>query len=156
MKTLIMLSAIPASGKTTWAKKYQDEHPNTFIISSDEVRMEVTHGDYQDFSKQDIVWRLFESRIHEYAKDNENCTVILDALNDSNEIRMKYLATTPEYDKKVLVLFPNTYERSSHYNGYREEAVRVPENVLVGLCNKFEMPNEQVKNIVDEIIEVRW
>ena len=25
MKTLIMLSAIPASGKTTWAKKYQDE-----------------------------------------------------------------------------------------------------------------------------------
>ena len=156
MKTLIMLSAIPASGKTTWAKKYQDEHPNTFIISSDEVRMEVTHGDYQDFSKQDIVWKLFESRIHEYAKDNENCTVILDALNDSNEIRMKYLATTPEYDKKVLVLFPNTYERSSHYNGYREEAVRVPENVLVGLCNKFEMPNEQVKNIVDEIIEVRW
>lgn len=156
MKTLIMLSAIPASGKTTWAKKYQDEHPNTFIISSDEVRMEVTHGDYQDFSKQDIVWKLFESRIHEYAKENENCTVILDALNDSNEIRMKYLATTPEYDKKVLVLFPNTYERSSHYNGYREEAVRVPENVLVGLCNKFEMPNEQVKNIVDEIIEVRW
>lgn len=156
MKTLIMLSAIPASGKTTWAKKYKDEHPNTFIISSDEVRMEVTHGDYQDFSKQDIVWKLFESRIHEYAKENENCTVILDALNDSNEIRMKYLATTPEFDKKVLVLFPNTYERSSHYNGYREEAVRVPENVLVGLCNKFEMPNEQVKNIVDEIIEVRW
>ena len=156
MKTLIMLSAIPASGKTTWAKKYKDEHPNTFIISSDEVRMEVTHGDYQDFSKQDIVWKLFESRIHEYAKENENCTVILDALNDSNEIRMKYLATTPEFDRKVLVLFPNTYERSSHYNGYREEAVRVPENVLVGLCNKFEMPNEQVKNIVDEIIEVRW
>ncbi len=156
MKTLIMLSAIPASGKTTWAKKYKEEHKNTFIISSDEVRMEVTHGDYQDFSKQDIVWKLFESRIHEYAKENENCTVILDALNDSNEIRMKYLATTPEFDKKVLVLFPNTYERSSHYNGYREEAVRVPENVLVGLCNKFEMPNEQVKNIVDEIIEVRW
>ena len=151
-----MLSAIPASGKTTWAKKYKEEHKNTFIISSDEVRMEVTHGDYQDFSKQDIVWKLFESRIHEYAKENENCTVILDALNDSNEIRMKYLATTPEFDKKVLVLFPNTYERSSHYNGYREEAVRVPENVLVGLCNKFEMPNEQVKNIVDEIIEVRW
>ena len=52
MKTLMILSAIPASGKSTWAAKYQATHPNTYIVSSDQIRMEVTHGDFQDHSKQ--------------------------------------------------------------------------------------------------------
>ena len=107
MKTLIMLSAVPASGKTTWAKKYQEDHPNVYIINSDDVRMEITHGDYKDHSRQKEVWELFEKRIHEYGAIPD-CTVILDALNDVNTVRLKYLTTTPEFDKKILILFPNT------------------------------------------------
>ena len=42
MKTLIVLSAMPGSGKSTWAKKYQEEHPHTLIISSDKIRYELT------------------------------------------------------------------------------------------------------------------
>lgn len=156
MKTLIMLSAIPASGKTTWAKEYQKNHDNCYIVNSDDVRMEVTHGDYQDHSKQKEVWELFEKRIHEYAMLNDDVTVILDALNDTNEVRLKYLTTTPEFDKKILILFPSTYEKSSKYNGERDEKVRVPENILVCLVNKFEEPNEEVLKIVDEVITVNW
>jgi len=155
MKTLIMLSAIPASGKTTWAKEYQQNHPNTYIVSSDDVRLEVTHGNYQDHTRQKEVWELFDKRIHEYAK-NEDATVILDALNDTNEVRLKYLATTPEFDKKILVLFPSTYEKSKKYNGMREEEVRVPENILIGLVNKFEEPNEEVLKYIDEVKVVKW
>ena len=150
-----MLSAIPASGKTTWAKEYQQNHPNTYIVSSDDVRLEVTHGNYQDHTRQKEVWELFDKRIHEYAK-NEDATVILDALNDTNEVRLKYLATTPEFDKKILVLFPSTYEKSKKYNGMREEEVRVPENILIGLVNKFEEPNEEVLKYIDEVKVVKW
>ena len=156
MKTLIMLSAIPASGKTTWAKEYQRTHDNCYIVNSDDVRMEVTNGNYQDHSRQKEVWELFERRIHEYALKDDNITVILDALNDTNEVRLKYLTTTPEFDKKILILFPSTYEKSSKYNGERDEKVRVPENILVGLVNKFEEPNQEVLNIVDEVITVNW
>ena len=156
MKTLIMLSAIPASGKSTWAKEYQAHHPNTYIVNSDEVRMEVTHGDFQDHSKQKEVWELFERRIHDYALIDKDVTVIIDALNDVNPVRLKYLSTTPEFDKKILVLFPNNLEKSRKYNNLREEAVRVPDDILVGLVNKFEEPSEEVKNLVDEVIEVRW
>ena len=156
MKTLIMLSAIPASGKSTWAKEYQAHHPNTYIINSDEVRMEVTHGDFQDHSKQKEVWELFERRIHEYALIYKDVTVIVDDLNDVNAVRLKYLTTTPEFDKKILVLFPNSLEKSRKYNNLREKAVRVPDDILVGLVNKFEEPNEEVKNLVDEVIEIRW
>ena len=155
MKTLIMLSAIPASGKSTWAKEYKDTHPNTYIVSSDEVRLELTHGDYHDRSKQKEVWELFEKRIHEYGAI-DNVTVILDALNDVNEVRLKYLSTTPEFDKKILVLFPSTYEKSQKYNGMRDPDARVPEEALVMLVNKFEPPSQEVLALVDEVREVTW
>ena len=155
MKTLIMLSAIPAAGKSTWAKEYKDTHPNTYIVSSDEVGMEVTNGDFQDHSRQKEVWELFEKRIHEYGQI-ENATVILDALNDVNVVRLKYLSTTPEFDRKILVLFPSTYKKSHQYNGLREEAMRVPEDILIGLVNKFEAPSKEVLALVDEVREVNW
>ena len=151
-----MLSAVPAAGKTTWAKKYQAEHENVFIINSDEVRIEVTGGDYHDQSKQKQVWELFEKRIHEYANKGDNITVILDALNDVNPVRYRYLSTTPEYDRKILVLFPTTLDKSQEYNSQRAWTNRVPEDVLVTLVNKFEEPSKEVLDLVDEVITVRW
>ena len=90
MKTLIMLSAMPGSGKSTWAKAYQEAHPHTLIVSSDAIRYELT-GQTQDFSKQKEVWELFSLRIHEYAKMHDDVTVILDALTDLNMLREKYV-----------------------------------------------------------------
>lgn len=155
MKTLIMLSAIPASGKSTWAKKYKETHDNVFIVSSDAIRMEITGGDFHDQSKQRLVWEIFDNRIHEYAK-NDNCTVILDALNDVNDVRLRYLTTTPEFDKKILVLFEVNLERSMYYNSLRDEKVKVPDEAMVELKNKFQEPSEEVLELVDEIIQVKW
>lgn len=155
MKTLIMLTAFPASGKTTWAKNYQKEHENVYILNSDAIRLELTHGNYHDRSKQAEVWETFERRIHEIGKI-DNVTLILDALNDVNEVRLKYLKTTPEFDRKILVVFPSTLERSRKYNSQRPEEVRVPEHIIDMLYNKFEQPSEEVLSLVDEIIEVRW
>ena len=155
MKTLIMLSAIPASGKSTWAKKFQATHENVVILNSDDIRMEVTGGDYMDHSRQKEVWELFERRIHEYGQ-KENVTVILDALNDVNEVRLKYLTTTPEFDKKILVMFPSNYEKSQRLNGLRQKQFRVPEEILVQLVNKFEEPNEEVYNNVNEVWYIYW
>ena len=156
MKTLIMLSAVPAAGKTTWAKAYQKEHENVYIINSDDVRLELTNGNYQDRSKQKEVWELFEKRIHEYAKLGDDVTVILDALNDVNPVRYKYLSTTPEFDHKILVLFPTSLDKSIKYNNERVWPNKVPEDVLVELNNKFEEPSREVLDLVDEVITVRW
>ena len=151
-----MLSAVPAAGKTTWAKNYQSNHENVYIINSDEVRLEVTNGDYQDHSRQKEVWELFEKRIHEYAGKNDDLTVILDALNDVNSVRYKYLSTTPEYDRKVLVLFPTSLDKSLKYNGQRVWPNKVPDDILVQLNNKFEQPSPEVLSLVDEVITVSW
>ena len=156
MKTLIMLSAVPAAGKSTWANKYKEEHENVYIISSDDIRLELTHGVYQDRSKQKEVWETFERRIHEYAHKAENVTVILDALNDVNSVRLNYLKNSPEYDKKILVLFPTSLAKSQEYNGRREWPNKVPDNVLVELVGKFEEPSEEVLALVDEVLTVTW
>ena len=155
MKTLIMLSAIPASGKSTWARRFKAEHDNVIILNSDELRMEVTHGNYHDHSHQKEVWELYEKRIHEYGQI-ENITLILDALNDVNEVRLKYLTTTPEFDKKILVMFPSNLEKSKKLNGERDPNVRVPDGILEGLVQKFEEPNEEVLNNINEIWYIYW
>ena len=80
MKTLILMTAVPGAGKSTWARQYQAEHPNTFIISSDEIRKELL-GHVQNFTNESLVWDTFRSRITEYAAKYEDVTVILDAVN---------------------------------------------------------------------------
>ena len=155
MKTLIVLSAMPGSGKSTWANKYKEEHPHTLIVSSDQIRFELT-GQLQDFSKQKEVWELFSLRIHEYAKAYDDVTVILDALNDLNLLREKYVKENPEFDKYVLVLFPRTIEQINFYNKQRNDDAVVPDDQLEMLINKWEEPSEEVIKLFDEIHEVRW
>ena len=155
MKTLIVLSAMPGSGKSTWAKNYQKEHPNTLIISSDQIRFELTNQ-LQDFSKQNEVWELFSLRIHEYAKKYDNVTVILDALNDLNSLRQKYVLENPEYDRYELVLFPRTLEQIRFYNKQRSDAAIVPDNELEKLINKWEEPSQEIIKLFNKVEEVRW
>ena len=156
MKSLIILSAIPASGKSTWAAKYQATHPNTYIVSSDAIRMELTNGDFQDHSRQKEVWEIFSQRIHEFAALGDDVTVILDALNDLNALRIKYVKDNPEFDRYVLVLFGKDIERSKHFNSLRPGPMQVPDYILEGLISKFEPVSEEAKALFDEIIEVEW
>ena len=155
MKTLIMLSAMPGSGKSTWAKKYQEEHPHTLIVSSDQIRYEIT-GQAQDFSRQKEVWELFSLRIHEYAKKYDDVTVILDALNDLNILREKYVKDNPEFDRYELVLFPRTPEQIRFYNKQRQETSIVPDQQLEVLMRKWEEPSEEVAKLFDKVHEIHW
>ena len=155
MKTLIILSAMPGSGKSTWAKKYQEEHPHTLIVSSDQIRFELT-GTMQDFSRQKEVWELFSLRIHEYANQYDDVTVILDALNDLNLLREKYVKENPEYDRYELVLFPRTKEQIRYYNKQRNKEAVVPDEQLEMFINKWEEPSEEVIKLFDIVDEVRW
>jgi len=155
MKTLIILSAMPGSGKSTWAKKYQEEHSHTLIVSSDQIRFELT-GTMQDFSRQKEVWELFSLRIHEYANKYDDVTVILDALNDLNALREKYVKENPEYDRYELVLFPRTKEQIRYYNKQRNKEAVVPDEQLEMFINKWEEPSEEIIKLFDIVDEVRW
>lgn len=56
MKKVIITRGLPASGKTTWAKKLIDEHPNTYKrINKDDLRAMLDNGKYSTDSEKMIL-----------------------------------------------------------------------------------------------------
>ena len=152
MKTFILLSAIPGSGKSTWAKRYIQEHPNAKIVSSDELRVEFG-GKANNFDHEKEVWNTFLSRIHEYGKV-EDATVIADATMISNYYRKYYYDNTPEFDQHLLVFFDIPYEVCAFQNKMREDARVVPEDALKKMSEDFEKPSDEIMSLYDEVITV--
>ena len=153
MRKLIVLSAPPGSGKSTWAKKYIAKNPNTVIISSDEIRYELT-GQYQDFSKQKEVWELFEKRLVDYANREDEADVILDALVDLNTLRIKYAQLGKQYKRRILVVLYKPYDQLVKNNKDRRPDKWVPDDIMQMLYNKFEKPTKEVINMYDEYIYI--
>lgn len=152
MKTLILLSAVPGSGKSTWANKYQKEHENTFIVASDEIRKEL-FGSEECFIDEKRVWSVFNSRLNEHVEDMEDLTVIADATHLSNKLRKMYFDLTPKFDKHVLVVFDIPFEVSLYQNSMRSR--KVPLEVMEKLRKEYEDPSEEIKNLYDEIVYLR-
>jgi tRNA uridine 5-carbamoylmethylation protein Kti12 len=144
MKTLILMTAVPGAGKSTWAREFQANNPNTFIISSDEIRQELL-GHVQNFTNEELVWSTFRERIHQYASMYEDVNVILDAVNYSNKGRLFYYEESKEYDKHILVYVKKPLEVLLEQNKKRDQNRWVPDDVVVNFFNKFEEPNDEVK-----------
>ena len=153
MKTLILLTAIPGAGKSTWAQKYIKEHPNSFIVSSDEIRKELG-GTYQYFKEEEKVWNLFLLRTNEYAMKNEDITVILDSTTPNDAFRSFYLKSTPIYNRHILVFFDCPYEIALKRNFERDEDKVVPLPVMEKIKQTFERPSKNVIDLFDEFITI--
>ncbi len=153
MKTFILLSAIPGSGKSTWAKKYCELHPNTHIVSSDEIRVSLW-GKPNDFRDETKVWDTFLSEINNYAQNEESVTVIADATNLQNKYRKMYYESTPLFDRHVLVLFKIPFEICCIQNKMRAKDRIVPEAAMEKLKNEYEDPSTEIISLYDEFIEI--
>lgn len=154
MKTFILLSAMPGSGKSTWAKRYQETHPNTIIVSSDEIRMRL-FGSAAGNVRTPIVWDTFLNDINDAAAKYENVTVIADSTNLSNKWRRYYLEETHGFDKHVLVLFDIPYEVSCFQNKLRSKDRVLPDEAMERLHKEYEMPTDEIIKLYDEYIVIR-
>lgn len=151
MKTLILMTAVPGAGKSTWARAFQANNPNTFIISSDEIRQELL-GHVQNFSNEELVWSTFRDRIHSYAKAYEDVNVILDAVNYSNRGRLYYYEESKEYDRHILVYVKKPLEVLLEQNKKRDSNRWVPDDVVVSFFKKFEEPDEAVREKFEVLV----
>ena len=149
MKTFILLSAIPGSGKSTWARQYQRKHDNTFIVSSDDIREEL-FGAPDDFRNERLVWDTYLRRINEYAALHENVTVIADATNLQNAYRRMYHDLTPRFDKHIFVLLKIPFETCLIRNQMRDPRRIVPHEAMERLRDEFEEPTIEIISMYDE------
>lgn len=154
MRTMILLSAIPASGKSTWAHRYQMQHPNTKIVASDDIRLEL-FGSAICFKNEPLVWETFLNRINDYAKENDDVTVIADATNLQNKYRVLYRNSTPDFEKHILVLFDVPFETCLKQNAMRKGERVLPLDAMIKLKNEWEELTPDVASLYDEIIHVK-
>jgi len=153
MKTLILLSAIPGSGKSTWAKEYVKNHSNCYIVSSDDTRERVA-GKVNCFTKEELVWKTFLDDINNYALSKEDVTVIADATNIKNEFREYYYKSTPGFDRHILVTFDIPYNVCLLQNKMRKAERVVPDYAMKRLSGQWEPVSDQVLSLYDEHIVV--
>ena len=66
---LIIMSGAPGCGKSTYARKYCEEHKDTVIVSRDAIRFSLLKDGEHYFSKEIEVLRLF------YNKSRNLCSI---------------------------------------------------------------------------------
>lgn len=151
MKTFILLSAVPGAGKSTWASAYAASHDHVYVISSDEVRKEIT-GAYQIFNQEPLVWETFRRRIHEYGALHDDVTVIADAVNDTNTLRKYYASEATEFDRKMFVFINKPVDVVLAQNKMRRQDKWVREDIIDMFFKKMEQPSPEVIALYDEYL----
>lgn len=154
MKTFILLSAIPGSGKSTWSEEYRLTHKNVFVVASDQIRKEIG-GAYQNFEHEKEVWDRFLNDIIKYRDSYDEVTVIADSTNVINKFRKYYPEQLSGFDKKILVIIRKDLESILEYNKKRDPGRIVPEDAIRRIWDNWEEPTQEVLDLYDEVIEVK-
>lgn len=154
MKKLIALSAIAGAGKSTFAKHYKINHKdeNVFIVSSDEIRKELT-GVYSNLNYEKEVWDIYFRKIDILRDSNENVTIIADSTNILNKYR-KTLGEIQGFDLKQLVIITKDLPLILKRNRERDRAKYVPEFAIKKMWETWEEVDDKTANLFDEVIRI--
>lgn len=138
MKKLFILSGVPGSGKTTWAKRYAEAHSAVCVCSRDDVRLSVTNSLVPNFKKEPIVYQVWVQRIEDAIKSNKYETIIADATNLQKSNRKELYHIFRDIDIEFIhVIFDVPLERALERNRQRIEDF-VPEHIVEDMYNKFD------------------
>lgn len=94
MSEVTILSGLPASGKTEWAKNYLFFDPKAVIISPDQIRGELT-GDVADQSRNDEVFLIAIRRYRLHLLTGKD--IIIDATNLTTSERNQWIHEAQEF-----------------------------------------------------------
>lgn len=135
MQKLYVLTGIPASGKSTWAK--ENINNDTKWISSDKLREELLESEL-DQSQNGLIFN--EMRIRTRKSLREGYNVIYDATNIKAKERksiLKYISDV-ENIEKVCIVFPNNLNESILRNCCRKR--KVPINIVIRMSKRISIP----------------
>ena len=153
MNALIMMCGIPGSGKSTYAKKLLELHPDWHYVSRDEVRYEYVDDKEHYFDHEDEVYREFCNRIDMYLLTGE--TVIADAthLNMSSRNKLINNLSARGYEK-IVVIMTTPFEECMKRNAAREGITRVPDQSMYNMKRSFKAPNPYTEDF-NKILTVK-
>lgn len=123
---LILCIGIPCSGKSTWAKQYIKEHSATKVISTDEIRLEMTG--VMDCKAEQNAMIYAEARRRAQQALEENYNVIVDATNVAVEEWLAYKEICKDDTIRIAKVFKTPLEKALSRNRKRDR--KVPEEII--------------------------
>ena len=150
-KNLYLVIGLPGSGKSTYIKEH---FKDSFIISRDEIRLELKGESSKYFENEKEVFNEFVYRI-QIALDKDDKNVIADATHINQRSRNKLLNKLKLQDVKIHILFINTpLEKCLERNHNRDESERVPDKFIFDIYKRLELPSHNEKYKYLSIIEI--
>lgn len=134
--TMTMMIGLPASGKSTYAKKLADE-TSAVVLSSDALRWEL----FGDETNQEHNPQVFQE-LHKRAKDllRSGRNVVYDATNINSKRRRAFLNELKKIDcTKECIIMATPYEQCLDNN--KNRARQVPEWVIERMYRKWQTPH---------------
>lgn len=156
-KTVYLLSGIPGSGKSTWAQK-QILQRGGIWHSRDEVRFSLLEENDSYFQKEDEVFKVWINQICESLNNPEVENIYVDATHLNNASRDKTLNNLPKdnIDTIVNVIFDTSLETCLDRNSLREGRKFVPEEQIMSMASRFNMPDKNLTILIKEGVERPW
>ena len=141
MSTVTLTIGIPASGKTTWARKEAARHGNTVIVSRDDIRH--AHG-WRSGRCEDLVTRIHRAQIE--AALAEGLDVIVADTNINPTFRRRLIKFCHEHGADVVLMpFPISLDEA-----IMRDAARTEHMVGADVVKKFYSDLEK-QNISEDI-----
>jgi predicted kinase len=137
MLTIFITKGLPASGKSTWAKKKVMEYPNTIIVNRDKIR-EMLKGEYKNFpfgsSMEKLVTQLERGSV--VASLDKGYNVIIDATNF--RLPTDWVADIARvYDCKVQIIDFTHIDVKTCIQRDQQRENPVGKEVIEGMYNKY-------------------
>lgn len=153
MSTLIIMCGIPGSGKSTYAKKLLELHPDWEYVSRDEVRYQYVSDQEHYYDHETEVFKEFCNRVDMHLLNGK--TVIADATHINAASRSKLTSNlTAQHYKKIILIMGTPFEECMKRNAMREGITRVPDEAMYRMQHKFKMPNHFIEEF-DQVVTVR-
>ena len=159
MKKLILMCGVPASGKSTIAKKLSICLNNTPIVSMDDIR-EILFDTRKCQKQGDLVYKLAVNRIIRLFRDTD--IVIFDATNRTAKARKQVIQDIQDsVDCDVYCVFLNTpLDIALDRNLNRDESIQVPPAVIRRMYETLQLPTneeysyEKIFEITPETLDI--
>jgi predicted kinase len=139
MPSLIIVTGIPGSGKTTFIKSHKASLKKYVHISRDEIRFQFLHGEDNYFKYEPQVLKEFYLQINKFLYLGFN--VFADATHLTKKGRKELLDNVKGYTKLESLFFNTPLSIALERNSKREGLERVPDNVIRGMYRRLEEPD---------------
>lgn len=156
---LYLTIGIPGSGKTSWVNEYKKAHRYVYVVSTDEIRKEITGNEQcTDPSQSDMIHEVARKRVSEILNNEKNYggnngmgpVIIVDSTNTQWEEWVKYKLLGP------TLIFAKVFDKSvddcnEHILKYRPERL-VPKEILQMKKDELEKSKPYLTKIFNMIL----